>query len=87
LSDLADRADLILSEATLRSLDEDAAPPEPRGHLTPGEAGTAARDGASQRLMLTHLPVNGDGTWARDQAAETFGADVELAEPQRTYEV
>lgn len=87
LSDLADGADLLLSEATLRTLDEDAVPPEPRGHLLPAEAGTTARDGGSRRLMLTHLPVNGDGTWARDQAAETFGDDVELAEPQRTYEI
>jgi len=87
LNDLADSADLILSEATLRSLDEDAAPPEPRGHLTPAEAGTAARDAGSLRLMLTHLPVNGDGAWARDQAAATFGDDVELAQPQRTYEI
>ncbi len=87
LSDLADSADLLLSEATLRSLDEDAVPPEPRGHLTPAEAGIAARDGGSRRLMLTHLPVNGDGSWARDEAGAEFGGEVELAEPQRTYEI
>ena len=87
LSDLADAADLLLSEATLRSLDEDAAPPEPRGHLLPAEAGDAARDGGSRRLMLTHLPVNGDGSWARDQAAEAYGAAVDLAEPGRTYDI
>jgi len=87
LGDLADRADVLLSEATLRSLDEDAADPEPRGHLLPAEAGTAARDGGSGRLMLTHLPLNGDGSWARDAAAETFGGGVELAEPQRSYEI
>ena len=87
LTDLADSPDLLLSEATLRSLDEDAAPPEPRGHLLPAEAGAAARDGGSRGLMLTHLPVNGDGTWATAQAAETYGAQVQLAEPGRTYEV
>jgi ribonuclease BN (tRNA processing enzyme) len=87
LTELADGADLLLSEATLRSLDEDAAPPEPRGHLTPAEAGTAARAGGSRRLMLTHLPVNGDGSWARNAAADAFGGDVELAEPGATYEV
>jgi ribonuclease BN (tRNA processing enzyme) len=87
LTDLADAADLLLSEATLRSLDEDAAPPEPRGHLTPAEAGTAARDGGSRRLMLTHLPVNGDGSWARATASEAFASDVEIAEPARTYDV
>ena len=87
MTELADSADLLLSEATLRSLDEDAAPPEPRGHLLPAEAGAAARDGGSRRLMLTHLPVNGDGSWAAVQASETFGSDVEVAEPGRTYEI
>ena len=53
LTDLADDADLLLSEATLRSLDEDAQPPEPRGHLTPAEAGAVARDGGARRLVLT----------------------------------
>jgi ribonuclease BN (tRNA processing enzyme) len=87
LTDLADSPDLLLSEATLRSLDEDATAPEPRGHLLPAEAGAAARDGGARALMLTHLPVNGDGSWATDQAAETYGAEVGLAVPGRTYEV
>ena len=87
LSELADGADLLLSEATLRTLDEDAAPPEPRGHLLPAEAGVAARDGGSQRLMLTHLPVNGEGSWAREAAGDAFGADVEVAQPGETYEI
>ncbi|MEJ7803103.1 MAG: MBL fold metallo-hydrolase [Candidatus Limnocylindria bacterium] len=88
LTDLADDADLLLSEATLRSLDEDAQPPEPRGHLTPAEAGAVARDGGARRLVLTHLPVNGDdATWARTDAATTFGSEVEIAEPSTTYEI
>jgi ribonuclease BN (tRNA processing enzyme) len=87
LTDLADGPDLLLSEATLRSLDEDAQPPEPRGHLTPAEAGEAARVGGAQRLMLTHLPVDGNGSWAIDEAAGAFEAGVEVAEPARTYEV
>jgi len=87
LADLADAADLLLSEATLRSVDEDAVPPERRGHLLPEEAAQAALDGGSRRLMLTHLPVNGDGNWARQRAAETFGGPVDLAEPDRSYEI
>jgi len=88
LSDLADGADLLLSEATLRSLEEDAEPPEPRGHLLPAEAGAVARDGKVRRLILTHLPVNGsDGEWARTAAAEAFGGDVDVASPGATYEV
>jgi ribonuclease BN (tRNA processing enzyme) len=87
LIDIADGADLLLSEATLRSLDEDAVPPEPRGHLTPAEAGTAAREGGADRLLLTHLPVDGDGAWATTLASEAFGKAVEVAEPAKTYEV
>jgi ribonuclease BN (tRNA processing enzyme) len=87
LDDLADRADMLLSEATLRSLDEDAQPPEARGHLLPGEAGQAARNGAVGRLMLTHLPVDGDGTWARVAAEEAFGGEVEVAEPGSSSEI
>ena len=87
LNDLADSADLLLSEATLRSLDEDATAPEPRGHLLPAEAGSAAREGGALRLMLTHFPIDGDGAWARDQAAEAYGSDVDVAEPQRGYDV
>ena len=73
LIDIADGADLLLSEATLRSLDEDAAPPEPRSHLTPAEAGTAAPEAGADRLLLTHLPVDGDGAWATTLASEAFG--------------
>ena len=88
LDDLADGADLLLSEATLRSLADDAQPPEPRGHLTPAEAGMAARDGGAGCLVLTHLPVNGDdGAWARTDAEAAFGSAVRIAEPGRTYEV
>ncbi len=87
LVDLADVPDLLLSEATLRSLDEDAAPPEPRGHLTPAEAGEAAREGGARRLMLTHLPVNGEGDWATREASESFQAEVAIAEPSQTYEI
>jgi len=87
LADLADDADLLLSEATLRSLDEDAQPPEGRGHLLPAEAGEAARRGGSRRLMLTHLPVEDGATAARQAATDAFGRDAEIAEPSRTYEL
>ena len=87
LADIADGADLLLSEATLTSLDEDAQPPERRGHLTPGEAGAAARDGRAGALVLTHLPVNGGGDWAVTAARETFDGRIDLATPSTTYEV
>ena len=88
LSELAEGADLLVSEATLRSLDEDAQPPEPRGHLLPAEAGEAARAGGVGRLLLTHLPVDADGAASfQAEAAATFGGEVEVAEPNRAYEV
>jgi ribonuclease BN (tRNA processing enzyme) len=87
LDDLADRADLLLSEATLRSLDEDAQPPQQRGHLLASEAGAVARECGTKRLMLTHLPVDGDGAWARVAAEEAFSGDVEIADPGSSYEI
>jgi len=87
LVDLADDADLLLSEATLRSLEEDAHPPEQRGHLLPAEAGEAAREGRAKRLMLTHLPVDGAADEPRRAAAATFESAVEIAEPGRTYAI
>lgn len=84
---LATDVDLLLSEATLRSVEEDASPPELRGHLLPEEAGDAARLAGARRLMLTHLPVDGDGSWARRRAAEAYGGDVEIAQPSGAYDI
>lgn len=87
LQTLAQDADLFLSEATLRSLAEDAQPPERRGHLTPAEAAETARDARAHSLLLTHLPVEGDGDWARSAAAGIFRGPIAVAEPGGTYEV
>lgn len=87
LQAIADQSDLFLCEATLRSLAEDAQPPDPRGHLLPAEAGEHARAAGARRLLLTHLPVDDGGEAARAAAAETFGGQVAVAEPQRDYEV
>jgi ribonuclease BN (tRNA processing enzyme) len=87
VNEIGDSVDLLLSEATLRSLDEDAQPPERRGHLTPAEAGAYARSAGARRLLLTHLPMNGDARWATDAAAETFQGAVEVATPARPYEL
>jgi hypothetical protein len=37
--------------------------------------------------LLTHLPVDGDATWAMQTAGEAFRGDAEVAAPQHTYEV
>ena len=82
---LVDRADLLLCEAALRTLAEDARPPEPRGHLLPAEAGEIATRGRVGKLVLTHLPVIDHDGWARDQARTTFEGPVEIAEPHEHY--
>ncbi|MBW3613590.1 MAG: hypothetical protein KY392_07005 [Chloroflexi bacterium] len=87
LENLADGAHLLLSEATLRTLDEDAQPPERRGHLLPAEAGETATRAGAKRLLLTHLPVDDGAEWARRDAAATFDGDVAVAEPNQSYEV
>jgi len=84
---LADRANLFICEAALRSLADDAAPPEVRGHLLPTEAGEVAQRGQVGRMVLTHLPVNSDGgEWAVAQAATTYEGPVEVADTLRAWE-
>jgi ribonuclease BN (tRNA processing enzyme) len=88
LERLIEGAHLLLCEATLRSLGEDAAPPEPRGHLLPAEAGEIARRAGVERLVLTHLPAGPAGApEAHDQASLAFGREVAIAEPQRSHEI
>ena len=87
LRELAEDADLFVCEAALRSVDEDAPPPRPRGHLLPGEAADAAREARARRLLLTHLPTSDNGDWARVEAAAAFEGTTEVAEPQASYEV
>lgn len=87
LGALVDGADLLLCEAALRSLNEDARPPEPRGHLLPSEAGEIATRGRVGRLVLTHLPVLDHDGWAREQAATAYEGPVEVAEVLKAYDV
>ncbi|HEX2221786.1 MAG TPA: MBL fold metallo-hydrolase [Candidatus Limnocylindria bacterium] len=87
LADLADGADLFLCEAALRSLDDEAPPPAPRGHLLASEAGAAARDAGARRLLLTHLPTAEGATSATDDAASAFGGPTEVAQPLGSYRI
>lgn len=89
LSDLADGADLLLCEAALRTLADDAAPPEARGHLLPDEAGELAARAGARRLLLTHLPIGPDdpGSWALAEAQRTFRGEVEVARVMATYRI
>ncbi|MEX2194105.1 MAG: MBL fold metallo-hydrolase [Thermoleophilaceae bacterium] len=76
-------ADLLLMEATLPRPERTGM----RGHLTPAEAGDHARRAQARRLVLTHISDELDELWARREAAETFGAPVDVASEGAVYEV
>jgi ribonuclease BN (tRNA processing enzyme) len=75
LIDFARDADLLIAEATLPRPERTGV----RGHLTPREAGEHARAARARRLLVTHISDELDALWAQGQAAEGFGAPVELA--------
>ena len=83
LVEFARGADLLLVEATLPCPE----PEGPRGHLTPAEAGEHARRAGVARLVLTHISDELDEAWARDEAAASFGGDVEVAREGAVYDV
>jgi ribonuclease BN (tRNA processing enzyme) len=56
-----------------------------RGHLTPSEAGEHARLAHAQRAVLTHYSDEMDPTWAREQASNSYGGPVDLAEEGASY--
>lgn len=83
LVEFARDADLLLIEATL----PDPESAGPRGHLTPYEAGEHGRRAGVGRLVLTHLSDELDAERAREEAASSFGAAVELAGEGAVYEL
>jgi ribonuclease BN (tRNA processing enzyme) len=83
LTDFATDADLMLVEATLPRPERTGV----RGHLTPSEAGALARTAGAKRLVLVHISDELDAGWARDEAAASFGAEVEVAHEGAVYEV
>jgi ribonuclease BN (tRNA processing enzyme) len=52
-----------------------------RGHMTPAEAGTLARQAGANVLVLSHLWAERDPFRAVREASERFGGPVELATP------
>ena len=79
----ARETDLLLIEATLPRPERTGK----RGHLTPAEAGEHGRRAGAKRLVITHFSDELDPEWARAQAAEAFGSDVELAAEGAVYEL
>lgn len=52
-----------------------------RGHMTPAEAGTLARQAGVSTLLLSHLWAEDDPFQAVREASEMFGGPVDLATP------
>ncbi|MCY3663992.1 MAG: MBL fold metallo-hydrolase [bacterium] len=75
--------DVGLCEATY--LHQDLVPPSP--HLSALQAGAMAAEAGVKRLLLTHLAPGSDAPAFGREAAEAFGAPVELVEVDRRYEV
>lgn len=82
ISALGDGIDVAVVEATF--LDDD--PTEGRAvHRTARQTGEDARRAGIGRLVVTHVPPNGDGEAVRAEAAEAFGGPTELATPHQRY--
>lgn len=74
--------DLLMLESTIAQPDS-----EPRGHLTPAEAGEHAARAGAKRLVLTHLTDEADPAWAPREARRAFDGPLEVAVEGAVYEV
>lgn len=84
LSTLFTEADLVLCDSAW----VDGRDNTPGIHLSgSGAARAAIAAGGVKRLMLTHIPAWNDPEVCRAQAAAVWAGDVELAEPDKTYDL
>jgi ribonuclease BN (tRNA processing enzyme) len=83
LIDFATGADVLMIEATLPRPEREGM----RGHLTPGEAGEHGARAGVRRLVLTHMSDELDPDWARQEAEQSFGGPVDLAQEGAVYEL
>ena len=83
LAEFASGADLLVSEANLYEEYKGKSP----GHMAGSEAGKLARLADAKRLLLTHLPQDGDVQVIRAAAMDAFGGSTELAEPGSVVEI
>jgi ribonuclease BN (tRNA processing enzyme) len=74
LASLGAGLNLALCEATFLSNREGSLP-----HLSARQAGLTARAAGVERLVITHLTPNTDPEAAREEAVESFGAEVTVA--------
>ena len=74
-------ADLFVVEATLPRPERTGM----RGHLTPREAGEHGRKAGVKQVVLTHLSEDLGRVWAREEATEAFGSQVDVAREGAVY--
>jgi len=79
----AEGADLMICEAT--DSREEVSQVGLRGHLTPEEAGDAARRAGVKRLLITHLWPHRDMDKVLSLTVQSFGPNAELAEEGKSY--
>ncbi|ASA21572.1 MBL fold metallo-hydrolase [Paenibacillus donghaensis] len=84
LIELAKDADIFLCEATIcrGSLHTTG-----QGHMDASEAGKIAGMAGVKKLVLVHLPGDGNLEQMRREASQAFGGPVDLPEPSRLYVV
>jgi ribonuclease BN (tRNA processing enzyme) len=75
--------DLLMVEATLPRPERTGV----RGHLTPAEAGDHGRRAGARRLVITHISDELDALWAREQAEEAYGGQVDVAAEGAVYTI
>jgi ribonuclease BN (tRNA processing enzyme) len=74
--------DVALCEATMG-----ADHTEVSVHLTTTQAGRSAREAGARRLIITHLQPGADSGVYQAQAADAYGADVEVATIDARFEI
>jgi len=83
----ASGAEVLLAEATLRDADDEAGPPERRGHMSGAEAAELAERAGVGRLVLTHFSDSLDPGRIVAEAEARFSGAVELAATGSSWEL
>jgi ribonuclease BN (tRNA processing enzyme) len=85
LDDAATDADLLLAEASFRTADAGANPPDL--HMTGADCGRTATKAGVGRLVLTHIPPWHDPAVAEEEARAEWSGPLDLARAGAMYEL
>lgn len=83
---IAGNADVFLCEATFVERDSQGPGTALSGHLSGRKAARIAYESNVKRLILTHLPPDGDAKRTLEEAKEVF-PNAEIAEEGKSYEI